>query len=123
AGVVYENSYVFEDAVWKISDLGYNSQYSGRYSPPALTLSKWNLPYHFTEQSAGAPVAKSDLPASVNSSAGSTNFQELQQRWDELARSAQRTQDETDVLNLQYSYGYFFDQKMWGDVASLFAGG
>src|SRR6187549_1192024 len=48
AGVVYENRYVLEDGVWKINELSYNSQYSGRYSPPALTLSKWNLPYHFT---------------------------------------------------------------------------
>ena len=48
AGVVYENRYVFEDGVWKISELSYNSQYSGRYSPPGLSLSKWDLPYHFT---------------------------------------------------------------------------
>src|SRR5215510_9154981 len=34
AGVVYEKKYVFEDGVWKISELSYNSQYSGRYSPP-----------------------------------------------------------------------------------------
>src|SRR5262245_14522010 len=70
AGVVYENSYVFEDGVWKISDLGYNSQYSGRYSPPALTLSKWDLPYHFTAQSAGVPVAAAD--SSANSSSNSS---------------------------------------------------
>src|SRR6059058_3217077 len=44
AGVVYENRYVFEDGVWKISELSYNSQYSGRYSPPGLSLSKWDLP-------------------------------------------------------------------------------
>lgn len=40
AGVVYENRYVFEDGVWKISDLSYNSQYNGRYSPPGLALPK-----------------------------------------------------------------------------------
>src|SRR5215468_6807536 len=60
AGVVYENSYVLEDGVWKISDLSYNSQYSGRYSPPGLTLPKWDLPYHFTSQSAGDPVTNAD---------------------------------------------------------------
>src|SRR5262245_35955536 len=57
AGVVYENSYVFENGVWKINELSYNSQYSGRYSPPGLSLSKWDLPYHFTRQSAGDPAA------------------------------------------------------------------
>src|SRR4030095_14629926 len=54
-------------------------------------------------------------------SAGSANIEGLQQRWVELARSAQQLRDETDVLNLQHSYGYYFDQKMWGAVANLFA--
>jgi hypothetical protein len=122
AGVVYENRYLFEDGVWKINDLSYNSQYSGRYSPPGLTLPKWDLPYHFTAQSAGDPVSNADLSAAANGSLGSANFEQLQQRWIELARSAQQLRDETDVLNLQHSYGYYFDQKMWGDVTNLFAG-
>jgi SnoaL-like domain len=121
AGVVYENRYVFEDAVWKISELSYSSQYSGRYSPPGLSISKWDLPYHFTAQSAGAPLANSALSASADSSLTSANFERLQQRWSELARRAQELRDETDVLNLQHSYGYYFDQKMWAAVASLFA--
>ena len=113
---------MFEDGVWKISELSYNSQYSGRYSPPGLAFSKWDLPYHFTAQSAGDPVANSDLSAPADASLGSANFEGLQQRWVELARSAQQLQDETDVLNLQHSYGYYFDQKMWEAVANLFAG-
>ena len=121
AGVVYENRYVFEGGVWKISELSYNSQYSGRYSPPALTLSKWDLPYHFIAPSAGDPAAKSDSPAIATASSGSAPLGELQQRWVELARSAQQLQSETEVLNLQHSYGYFFDQKIWGDVANLFS--
>src|SRR5262245_5545865 len=120
AGVVYENRYVFERGVWKISELSYNSQYSGRYSPPALTLSKWDLPYHFTAQSAGDPTASSNSPALANTS-GSATLADLQQRWAELARNAQELQDETEVLNLQHSYGYSFDQKMWGDVSNLFS--
>src|SRR5215469_10170271 len=44
AGVVYENRYVFEDGAWRIEDLSFSSQYSGRYSPPALSISKWELP-------------------------------------------------------------------------------
>jgi hypothetical protein len=121
AGVVYENRYVLEDGVWKISELSYNSQYSGRYTPPGLTLSKWDLPYHFTAQSAGDPVGNSDRTARASVSPGSTNFEGLQQRWIDLARKAQQFQDETDVLNLQHSYGYYFDQKMWAAVANLFA--
>jgi hypothetical protein len=121
AGVVYENRYVFEDDVWKISELSYNSQYSGRYSPPGLTLSKWDLPYHFTAHSVGDPAGTSDSSAPAGGSLGSTNFEVLQQRWGELARGAQQLRDETDVLNLQHSYGYYSDQKMWGAVANLFA--
>src|SRR5687767_11880601 len=125
AGVVYENRYVFEDGVWKISELTYNSQYSGRYSPPGLSLSKWDLPYHFTTQSAGAPVPKSNTsapPDAADPAAGSVNFEGLQQRWVDLARRAQQLQDETEVLNLQHNYSYYFDQKTWGEVANLFAG-
>src|SRR5262245_45799841 len=78
AGVVYENRYVFEEGVWKISELTYNSQYSGRYNPPGLSISKWDLPYHFTAQSAGDPVANSDLSAPFDASLGSANFERLQ---------------------------------------------
>jgi len=121
AGVVYENKYVFENGVWKISELSYNSQYSGHYNPPGLSLSKWDLPNHFTPQSAGAPVPNSSSTAPADASLASMNFEALQQRWSELAGRAQQLQDETDVLNLQHSYGYDFDLKMWDMVANLFA--
>src|SRR5215471_17667341 len=98
AGVVYENRYVFEDGVWKINELTFNSQYSGRYNPPGLSLSKWDLPYHFTEQSAGSPAASSHLPAPAHASIARANLAQLQQRWTELARRAQRLRDQTDVL-------------------------
>jgi hypothetical protein len=119
AGVVYENRYVFEGGVWKISELSYGSQYTGRYSPPGLSVSKWDLPYHFTAQSAGAPVANS---ASSDATPGSANFEGLQQRWIEVARRAQQLRDESEVLNLQHTYGYYVDRKMWKEVANLFAG-
>jgi hypothetical protein len=120
AGVVYENRYVFEDGVWKISELSYSSQYSGRYSPLGLTVSKWDLPYHFTPHSAGDPAANSPLSSPANPP-GRANLEDLQRRWVELARGAQQLRDETDVLNLQHTYGYYADQKMSRAVASLFA--
>jgi hypothetical protein len=121
AGVVYENRYVFEDGVWKISELSYNSQYSGRYTPPALSLTKWDLPTHFTAQSAGAPVPRS-MSANADPSLAPATLESLQQRWVELARRAQQLQDETDVLNLQHDYGYLLDQKNWSALANLFSG-
>lgn len=120
AGVVYENRYVFEDGVWKIAELSYSSQYSGRYNPPGLSVSKWNLPYHFTAQSAAAPAASSTAATNASRPA---NFEELQQRWMNIARRAQELRDETDVLNLQHRYGYAFDQTKWDAVADLFATG
>src|SRR5678816_2613279 len=119
AGVVYENRYVFEGGAWKISELSYNSQYSGRYNPPGLSVSKWDLPHHFTPQSAGDPASNSS--ASFNGSPGPANLEELQKRWVQLARNAQQLQDEAAVLNLQHTYGYSFDEKNWAAVASLFA--
>jgi hypothetical protein len=121
AGVVYENKYVFEDGVWKISELSYGSQYSGRYNPPGVTVSKWNLPNHFTLQSAGTPVVNSALSDPVNATPDGTSFEKLQQRWANLVRGTQQLQDETDVLNLQHDWGYYFDQKMWESAANLFS--
>ena len=39
----------------------------------------------------------------------------------DLAARAQRLSDEIEVTNLQHSYGYYLDRKMWDDVADLFA--
>src|SRR5688572_14154173 len=87
AGVVYENRYVFEDGVWKISELSYSSQYSGRYNPPALSIAKWDLPFHFTVQSVSAPAGNLSAPAGADNAAGSAaSFEELQKRWANLAR-------------------------------------
>jgi hypothetical protein len=116
AGVVYENRYILEDGVWKINELSFASQYSGRYVAPGLTISKWNLPVHYTEQSVGDPA-----PKSASLSAGSATLEELQRRYVELARRVQELRDEADVLNLQHSYGYAFDQKNWAEAANLFA--
>jgi hypothetical protein len=121
AGVAYENRYVFEDGVWKINELSYSSQYSGRYSPPGLSLSKWDLPYHFTPQSVGAPVGNLAGSPSADASLASMDFAGLHRRWTELASRAEDLRSEADVLNLQHTYGYHFDQKMWEEVSNLFA--
>src|SRR5690606_16984745 len=38
-----------------------------------------------------------------------------------LARRAERLADEHSIENLIKSYGYYFDRRMWDDVADLFA--
>ena len=39
----------------------------------------------------------------------------------ELAARAQRLADEQEVENLQKIYGYYYDRRMWDEVADLFA--
>ena len=39
----------------------------------------------------------------------------------DLAARAQRLADEQDVENLQKIYGYYYDRRMWDEVADLFA--
>jgi hypothetical protein len=39
----------------------------------------------------------------------------------DLNRRADRLEDEGAIINLQSSYGYYVDRKMWDDVADLFA--
>src|SRR5499427_2745390 len=120
AGVVYENRYVFEDGAWRIEDLSFSSQYSGRYSPPALSVPRWELPTHYAAQSVGDPAPAA---ASVNADASlaPANFGQLQQRYRDLAFRAQQLHDEAGVLNVQHTYGYAFDLKDWAAVANLFA--
>ncbi len=39
----------------------------------------------------------------------------------DLSRRVQRLKDEAQVQNLQHTYGYYLDRKMWDDVTDLFA--
>jgi SnoaL-like domain len=117
AGGVYENEYVLEQGVWKISRLRYFTQYSGPYddyghkAPP-----KWNIPYHFEAAHVGRNVPAATLDAlsgaaDARSDLGATDLQ----------RRVSRLHDENAVRNLQHAYGYYLDRKMWDDAADLFA--
>ena len=56
-GGIYENEYVLEKGVWKISKLRYYEQYSGSYdewghkAPP-----RWDIPYHFESVHVGVTI-------------------------------------------------------------------
>jgi hypothetical protein len=116
-GGVYENEYVLENGVWKISKLGYYEQYSGTYdewghhAPP-----RWDIPYHFESVHVGVTIPQRALqslaPVSLRGSVAK-RIAMLQQR-------VQRLNDETQVRNLQHIYGYYLDRKMWDDVTDLF---
>jgi hypothetical protein len=115
SGGVYENDYVRQNGVWKIHTLRFFQQYSGTFADWGHKApARWNIPYHFEAQHVGVTI-----PASVLASAADTRApsgEELAQ----LQRRVQRLEDETAVTNLQHSYGYYLDRKLWDDVADLF---
>jgi hypothetical protein len=69
------------------------------------------VPYHFTPDSAGMPITRQPGDKATNSS---VKIEDLQYRIALLHA-------EDDVRNLQHSYGYYVDQKMWTDVLDLFS--
>jgi hypothetical protein len=114
-GGVYENEYAVEKGVWKISRLRFFPQYSGSYeewghkAPP-----KWDIPYHFDAAHVGITIPQSALQPSGSSKVPTTA------PITQLSRRVRRLNDETQVQNLQHSYGYYLDRKMWDDIADLF---
>jgi len=123
-GGVYENEYALDDGVWKISKLRYFEQYAGAYddyghkAPP-----KWNIPYHFDARHVGVTIPESALrtPALPLSASPRSSANPQADRLRALARRVVALQDETSVQNLQHSYGYYLDRKLWDDIADLFA--
>ena len=123
SGGVYENRYVRENGVWKVKEVRYYPQYSGRYDNPGWTPTKESAPFHYPVARAGKPIVDVPEPsrATVASSPAPT-LAVLGRRMAELAGRAQRLNDEIEITNLQHAYGYYVDRKMWDDVAELFAG-
>ena len=135
SGGVYENQYVRENGVWKMKEVRYVQQYSGRYEAPGWTPTKDQTAFDFDGSRAGTPIP--DIPdnffrlkAEATSSTkggfrlqaeGNPTLATLARRMSDLAARAQRLSDEIDVTNLQHQYGYFLDRRMWDDVAKLFA--
>jgi len=116
-GGIFENEYVLDGTVWKISRIHYYPEYSGEYeewghkAPP-----RWNVPYHFESAHVGVTI-----PASALESLSPTNSNiPAATRMDRLAQRVDRLIDETAVQNLQHIYGYYLDRKMWDDVVDLF---
>ena len=118
AAGIFENEYVREGGVWKISRLRYHPMYAGPYATGWRNVDEDQkiVPYHFTPDETGIPVP--DLPESA--------VPPLDPRMNPataLAALEQRIalmNDEDKVRNLQNAYGYYMDRKMWDDVTDLF---
>jgi hypothetical protein len=118
AGGIFENEYVRERGVWKISRLRYNPIFAGPYATGWRNVDEDQkiVAYHFTPDEAGIPVP--DLPASAMTPADPAmkpvaTLAVLEQRISAM-------NDEDKVRNLQNAYGYYMDRKMWDDVTDLF---
>jgi SnoaL-like protein len=129
AGGIYENEYVLERGVWKMKDVRYLPQYSGRYEAPGWTATKEPAPFHYDVWRVGKPIVDApdiEVGAALHGPSDvegrrSDDLAALAKRMADLARRAQRLRDEIEVTNLQHAYGYYVDRKMWDDVADLFA--
>lgn len=114
-GGVYENEYVLDDGVWKISKLHFYPQYVGDYENGWANAGGGELPvvpFHFTMDETGIPI-----PDPVGTApASATTLPALEERIATLNA-------EDAVRNLQSAYGYYVDRKMWDDVVDLFADG
>jgi hypothetical protein len=119
AGGIYENQYVLENAVWKLKEVRYLAQYSGRYDDPGWTATREPTPFHYDVTRVGTPVL--DVPTVYRTATPPPALTTLGTRIAALNGRAQRLSDEIEITNLQHAYGYYVDRKMWDDVADLFA--
>jgi SnoaL-like protein len=123
---VYENEYVFEntkdaDGVWKISLLHSEPKVTAAYTAAGWKDSGAHVPFHYTAASVTTPI-----PISASRSAKAANgtvpsLTALADRVTQLVRRVARLNDQAEVTNLQNTYGYAVDHKLWDQVADLFA--
>ncbi|HZF46597.1 MAG TPA: nuclear transport factor 2 family protein, partial [Sphingomonadaceae bacterium] len=112
-GGIYENTYIRENGTWRIAHLGYHAQFAGDYANgwknlvPDLPV----IPYHYQAETVGTPAYASAAPGAPVPPISAPM----------IAARAQRLDDEEQVRNLQYIYGYYRDRRMWPDVTDLFA--
>ena len=118
AGGVYENQYVRENGVWKMKEVRYHAQYSGRYEAPAWTSTREPAPLHYNAPDVGTSIVEAPMAAPPERPA---TLIALGIRMANLAERAQRLADEIEVANLQHTYGYHLDRRMWKEAAELFA--
>jgi hypothetical protein len=103
----YENEYVKENGVWKISKLheyrSFFAPYEGGWAK--VKIDAFVPPYHYEN-----PARYSKPPATAISNTALT-------AWDlEVAR----LEANQELENLQAAYGYYFDKNQWDQVAELF---
>jgi ABC-type nitrate/sulfonate/bicarbonate transport system substrate-binding protein len=120
-GGIYENEYVRENGVWKIATLHFYPNFAGSYETGWRSTSEtpFVVPFHYTAQTAGIPIP--DEARRVVHAEAPQTLPTLSTRLGVLEHRLARVNDASEVQNLQNIYGYYFDRKMWEDLAELFA--
>ncbi len=118
---VYENEYVLEDGVWKISVLHSEPEVTAAYTAAGWKDSGAHVPFHYTAASVTTPVQDSGRRSAKVAKGTTPSLTSLADRVNQLARRAARLDDQAAVTNLQYTYGYAVDRKLWDQLADLFA--
>jgi hypothetical protein len=118
AAGIFENEYVREGGVWKISRMRYNPMFAGPYATGWRNVDEDQkiVAYHFTPDETGIPIP--DVPASAVPPLDPKMNPETTLA--ALERRIAVMNDEDKVRNLQNAYGYYMDRKMWNDVTDLF---
>jgi len=116
---VYENEYVLENGVWKISVLHSEPKVTAAYTATGWKDSGAHVPFHYTAASVTTPFPDAANTKAASGTAPSlTSLADLVNR---LARRAARLNDQAEVTNVQDAYGYAVDRKLWDQAAGLFA--
>ncbi|MGP0074519.1 MAG: nuclear transport factor 2 family protein [Bryobacteraceae bacterium] len=118
---VYENEYVLEDGVWKISVLHSEPKVTAAYTAAGWKDSGAHVPFHYTAASVTAAIPDSGNRSAKRAFATTLSLASLADRVNQLARRAARLNDQGEVTNLLDTYGYAVDRKLWDNVADLFA--
>lgn len=116
---VYENEYVREDGVWKISKLHSEPKVTAAYTAAGWRASGARVPFHYT--AASVTTIPDATSGSARADGATPSLASLADRVNQLAGRAARLNDQAEVTNLQDTYGYAVDRKIWDQVAGLFA--
>jgi hypothetical protein len=119
---VYENEYVLEDGVWKICVIHSEPKVTAAHTAAGWKESGAHIPFHYTAASVttGLTTPTRDS-ASLSGSRTTLSLTSLADRVNQLARRAARLNDQAEVTNLQDTWGYAVDRKLWDQAADLFA--
>jgi len=143
----YENEYVKENGVWRISALHWyqtlltpygaggwsrNPDVNGAHyvpatlkpdAPPTELYKVWpgaHIPhFHFKNQ---PPSLRTDgAQGSIAAAPVQWTEPQLREQLATLTRTVQSLEDQNAIEKLQRSYGYYLDKGLWGQAADLFA--